>query len=504
MKRVFSILTVIFLFSSVACGETFIKRPNVSGRFYDSHPAQLSQKIDIYFQQADIKPWEKNIQILMAPHAGYAFSGPVAAYAYKAASRQRPKTIIILASTHFHRFQGVSIWPKGQFETPLGALPVDEEMTQQLINYDQQFRFYRKAFDQEHSLEVQLPFCQKTFSDFKIVPLIMGQPDFEISQKLAEALNAVIAQRNDVLIVISTDMSHYKPDQKARIIDRKTTEALENFKIEKLWRGCQNRTMELCGYSSVVTGLLYARLRGFGGIQVLHYGNSADASGDQSRVVGYMAAVIYEKEDRNSKPKKGQAIQMNPDKRNDRTAPLTLKQKTKLIEVARDAIETFVLSQKKIDLNNNDPRLQEEEGAFVTIHKNGRLRGCIGNIIGRRPLIQTVRDMAIAAAVDDPRFPPLKKEEWQDIDVEISVLSKPWRMQDPDEFRAGVHGAIIRRGFNQGVFLPQVATEFSWGRDEFLSHLCAHKAGLPSDAWKDPRTEVQLFTAEVFSEKDIK
>ena len=146
---------------------------------------------------------------------------------------------------------------------------------------------------------------------------------------------------------------------------------------------------------------------------------------------------------------------------------------------------------------------KEVEGAFVTIHKQGHLRGCIGNIIGRQPLYLTVRDMAIAAAAKDPRFNPVAVSELDDIDIEVSVLSKPYRAENPEEIEMGVHGVIVKRRFNQGVFLPQVATETGWDRETFLSQLCSQKAGLAPDAWKDPKTELNIFTATVFSEHDV-
>ena len=157
-----------------------------------------------------------------------------------------------------------------------------------------------------------------------------------------------------------------------------------------------------------------------------------------------------------------------------------------------------------MDVQADDARLSLEEGAFVTIHKNGNLRGCIGNIIGRQPLYQTVRDMAISSATKDPRFPSVTVGELEDIHVEVSVLSKPKVITNVDEIQLGVHGVIVSQGpFHTGVFLPQVAEETQWTKEEFLSHLCSQKADLPADAWKDPKTKIEIFTAEVFSEKDV-
>ena len=171
------------------------------------------------------------------------------------------------------------------------------------------------------------------------------------------------------------------------------------------------------------------------------------------------------------------------------------------MKIARNSIETFVKTGKAPDITIKDARLNEIEGAFVTITKHGALRGCIGNIIGQEPLYETVRDMAVAAASQDPRFTPVTAAELKDIDVEISVLSKPRRVKDASEIQLGKHGVIVSRGDHQGVFLPQVADETGWSKEEFLSELCSQKAGLPPDAWKDPDTALYVFTADVFAEK---
>jgi AmmeMemoRadiSam system protein A len=180
---------------------------------------------------------------------------------------------------------------------------------------------------------------------------------------------------------------------------------------------------------------------------------------------------------------------------------LNKAQQEQLLKIARQTIESYLSTRKKPDFKITDKDLQEEQGAFVTLHENGQLRGCIGNIIGHQPLWETVRDMAVESATGDPRFSPLTKEELENIAIEISVLTKPERVKSADEIIMGTHGVIVRRGFASGVFLPQVATETGWSKEEFLSSLCSHKAGLPADAWKDKSTELYIFSAQVFGEK---
>ena len=496
------ILAIIFLLNatSFSSGNNMTKSPNVSGQFYSSDSQRLSQDIDTFFSQASIKPYDKEIRfpVVIVPHAGYVYSGGVAAYGFKALSRKNYKTIVILAGSHYVNFDGMSVWGKGSFKTPLGEVGVDEDFSRKLIASHDRFYFEPRAFDREHSLEVEIPFAQKTFKDFKIVPVVMGQPSFSVIEDFAQSLSNIIGDRDDVLIVVSTDLSHYHSDEKARNFDRQAIEAVKNFEAEKILKECRLRIMEMCGHVPVVAAILYAKEKGAATADVLRYQNSGDVSGDKSQVVGYTSILIY----RDTKDSSLSDSKSNQSQNNDDF--LNMNQKRQLINIAKKTIHEYVLNEKVLDIQEKDSRLKEIQGAFVTIHKHGQLRGCIGNIIGRQPLFLTVRDMAISAASQDPRFPPVRKEELKDLDIEVSVLSKPRVVKNADEIELGVHGVIVSRGiFNQGVFLPQVADSTGWSKEEFLSQLCSQKARLPRDAWKDPKTKLEIFTAEVFSEKDV-
>ena len=479
-----------------------IKEPNVSGQFYPDNPQELSHEIDMFFSAAGLPAVPDDIEMIIAPHAGYPYSGPVAAHSFKAVGGKAFKTIIILAPSHFYSFDGVSIWKEGAFRTPLGEIPVDEAFTKKLVGADEKFIFDPQAFAQEHALEVELPFLQKTFKDFKIVPIVMGFPAFDVCQTLAKTLNQMMGNRTDVLVVVSTDLSHYHTDAVARTMDQTTINAIQAIQPEVVWKQCFLRTsMEMCGFVPVTTALLLAKERGLTGVKLLKYGNSGDATGDKNRVVGYSSIAFYRENPNPVDEKKDAATKADPQ---DEIAPLSLEQKKRLMEIAKQTMETFVRTGKTLQFQEKDPRLAQSEGAFVTIRKHGDLRGCIGNIVTDAPLFQTVRDMAVSAASQDPRFKPVAPEELPDLDLEISVLSKPRRITNIEEFTVGVHGAIVKQGWHQGVFLPQVATETGWNRDQFFSNLCVHKAGLPSEAWKDPKTQIEIFSADVFSEKDLK
>jgi AmmeMemoRadiSam system protein A len=284
-------------------------------------------------------------------------------------------------------------------------------------------------------------------------------------------------------------MSHYYTYDVANSMDALTLQAIKEIDPKKFFEGCISRKMEMCGFVPVTTALILARLRGIKHVEVLKHANSGDTSGDKSRVVGYSSVIFYTDLLGTSKSQ------------DDGIGVLSLAQKKELLKIARNSIEAFVKTGKAPDITIKDARLEEIEGAFVTITKHGALRGCIGNIIGQEPLYETVRDMALAAASQDPRFTPVTAAELKDINVEISVLSKPRRVKDASEIQLGKHGVIVSAGGHQGVFLPQVADETGWSKEEFLSQLCSQKAGLPADAWKDPDTALYVFTADVFGEK---
>jgi len=182
-------------------------------------------------------------------------------------------------------------------------------------------------------------------------------------------------------------------------------------------------------------------------------------------------------------------------------------QKQTLLKTARDTVEAVITKGPIPEPESDDPELNAACGCFVTLKNQGRLRGCIGQFISDRPLIELVVEMAKASATGDPRFlaDPITADELDQLDIEISVLSPLRRTDDPLSLRLGVDGIYIKKGFTSGCFLPQVATEAGWSKEEFLSYCCAHKAGLPADAWRDPETEVYLFTAEVFGSefKDV-
>jgi len=483
--KILILFGLIFSSVSMAFADN-VKKPSAAGTFYPDNSVVLGEKIDSFLIQANQDLIEGTIFALICPHAGYDFSGKIAAFGYKLIKNKPYKTVVIIGPSHYFGFNGVSVYPSGFFRTPLGDLEIDSDFAKKLDRQDAEILFEAAAFEKEHSVEVQLPFLQKVLSNFKIVPIVMGDCSFTTCKKLAELLKAAIADRRDVLVVASTDLYHGYDYQEAEIMDNLTLSFLSKMDAEALYQKIRQGTVGLCGGFPVVTTLLLSKELGHNQLKVLKYSNSAIITQKMLKgvwTVGYASCAI-DQENKGAK-------QM-----------LTKEQRKKLLEIARSSIETFLKTEEKFNILESDILLNKEMGAFVTLREHGQLRGCIGNLSVKQPLYLTIRDMAIEAATGDPRFPRVQSADFKNIEIEISVLSPLQRVSSADDIQLGIHGVVVRRGFRSGVFLPQVAQETGWTKEEFLSYLCAHKAGLSQDAWKDKSTELYVFTAEVFSEQD--
>jgi len=201
MKRIILLLMVLVSFSAQSWGN-MIKEPNVAGGFYSADPKELSDSIDHFEQSASGVPVDRKVAIVIAPHAGYPYSGPVAAYDFLAIAQNHYKTVVIIGPSHYFPFEGISVWRSGGFKTPLGTVPVDEDFAQALLKENPKFQFLPNVFEREHSVEVEIPFLQKTFKDIHIVPILMGNPDPQVCRDLAEALDKLVGKRDDVLILM--------------------------------------------------------------------------------------------------------------------------------------------------------------------------------------------------------------------------------------------------------------------------------------------------------------
>jgi len=484
-----------------------IRQPSFAGQFYPLEAGELKRKIKQYLAAVpEISPTPEGgeqvkggilkVKALIVPHASYEFSGQVAGDGYRQLSGQKVGTAVIICNSHASYFSGIALDKVDAWQTPLGTVGVDKKLADKLIAADGSIKYNSQVFGKDQTLEVQLPFLQTVLSgEFKILPIYFGNQDGDY-RKLAQALADNLAE--DDIIIISTDMSHYPTYNDARRIDQGTLDKIKAGDIAELEEyinqiEAQNITNEqtlLCGIDGVKTVMALAKIKGWQA-DILRYANSGDTViGDKKSVVGYgtmeFRITNYELRINNKEDKK----------------ILNQEQKNKLLDIARETVESYVKQGKVPEFKINDERLGWQEGAFVTLKKAGQLRGCIGQIISTdKPLWQVVRAMAIAAATEDARFSPISQDELDQIDYEVSVLSAPEKIDNWQKIELGKHGVIVKNGWQSGVFLPQVASETGWSKEEFLSQLCSQKAGLAPDCYKDKNTTISVFTAQVFGEK---
>lgn len=466
-----------------------IRHSVIAGSWYPGNPATLLREINSYLNEARSPRVKGRIVGLISPHAGYMYSGPVAAYSYKQLIGEKFSTVIIVAPSHRAYFKGASIYNLGSYETPLGLVPLDYELIDSIMKLDPVIRYVPEAHSQEHSLEIQLPFLQVTLGDFKLVPIVMGDQGWENCVTLAKAIASAVKSSHDpdkILLVASSDLSHFHNYNTAVKLDSVVVDAVNDFSPEELNRALRSGKCEACGGGPMITVMLASKTLGATKAKVLKYANSGDITGERGSVVGYMAAVLYDNPGNHGKKEKV-GVDLG----------LSDRDKKTLHEIARTVIEKACRGEKIPEFKVDSPILKEPRGAFVTLHENGQLRGCIGQIRAMKPLYQTVAEMAYAAAFEDPRFPPLRADELPYIDIEISVLTPFRKINDISEIKIGKHGLMIRKGGYSGLLLPQVPVEWKWDLQEFLEHTCM-KAGLNKNAWKDKDTEIYVFSAEVF------
>lgn len=443
---------------------------------------------------------EEKIFALMAPHAGYRYAGTIFGSAYSTIKNRPIKTVIIVGNSHHAYFDGISIYSRGAFETPLGKVMIDSKIAGDIITHSKKFTSNTAVHSEEHSIEVHLPFLQTALKKFKIVPILMGNDLMSTCKLLADVLKHIVVGRDDILLVASSDMSHYPPYQEANEVDREVLEMikkgdarnLENLLHEMEMRGIPGGVSFLCGAGAVKTIMLLAKEVGASQIKILNYANSGDVISDRSGVVGYGAVAF-------SFPAEKKMLQKESEIIDDiKEGDIAEADKKELLKIAKTSVEAKVKGSKIPEFSPASSVLNETRGAFVTIRRGEALRGCIGRIMTNDPLYKTVQEMAIEAATADPRFLPVGVEELPGLQYEISILSPMEKISDPlKEIELGKHGVQVINGFRAGVFLPQVAGETGWDLETFMNELCEGKAGLPKDAWKTGKADVYRFTAEV-------
>lgn len=472
------------------------RSPVASGRFYSENKDQLEQDLEALFDDikevdTNVLPDKQKLQCLISPHAGFVFSGKVAASAFQQL-KDTPlrKRIFLIGSSHCTYFNGASIYNCGHYQTPLGKVEVDITLANKLINNSSTFNYIEDAHSQEHSLEVQLPFLQYLWKDkFKIIPIIISTNDSTVCKIIANELAPYFTPEN--LFIVSTDLSHYPEYYKALEVDAKTVKSVISGKPKNLLdqlkkneqEGIANLATSMCGWTSVLTTMYLTERIKSAIYTPIMYRNSGDAEvyGSKDKVVGYQSIAITA-----------------PDS-SEENFKLSDAEKQILLDAAKDAIQYYQRNKKRSDtpFQNVSEKLLMPGGAFVSIYYDDELFGCIGRMHSQTdPLIEIISDVAVSAAFFDSRFNQLTPEQLIDAQIEISVLTPLKKIQSIDEIVLGKHGIYISKDYMTGTFLPQVADKTNWTVEEFLGHCSQDKARIGWDGWKD--ADVFTYEAIVF------
>ena len=436
-----------------------IRNPSAAGFYYPASPAEIKSMFARYIDKNASK--EEVVGLLM-PHAGYPYSGAVAGATI---SRVKFKdTFIIMGPTHSGMGKPFSVMPEGTWKTPLGEVEVDEELARRIIESSSYAEEDYAAHEDEHAVEVQVPFLQYIKPDVKIVPIILAGASTEIYREIGHAIARAIKELNrEAVILASGDMTHREPQESARKKDMAAVEAMLALDEDELTRRYRNLRISMCAHGPVVTLIAAAKELGVTGAELVKYQTSGDTTGDYEAVVGY-AGVIFKKS------------AMHP-----------------IAALAKETVETYVKSGKKPSLPKElTPEMKEKAGVFVSIHKLGDLRGCIGTFEPQQGNVaEEIIANAISSATRDPRFTPIKEEELKDLDYSVDVLTAPEPVQDESQLDAKRYGVIVEAGWKKGLLLPDLE-----GVDTvaYQIDICRQKGGIgPNEPVKLYRFEVKRY-----------
>lgn len=503
--KIFSVGMVVFFIiimavlmiaqDSLSIKDISYRPATVAGSFYPDNPDSLRNMINKYLKKSRRTEEERDIIGLVAPHAGYVYSGWIAGMGYATVAGKDYDAVIVIAPSHQKSFSGSSVFNGDAYVTPLGNAMVDKELAKKIASFFDEVKYSMDGHQwqegnnkyqqkSEHSLEVQIPFIQVALPNVPIVPIVMGSQTLESQDFLMRAIvSAVKESEKKVLIVASSDLSHYYSKEDARNIDRELVKAFARFDYYKISSKITTREMEACGGGPIAVMMTAAEKLGGYASGVIRYATSADSpdiKGDSDRVVGYFTGVVVKSQ--GSKP------ELLPF--------LDETDKIELMKAAKNAVERAVKGEKNpvnflIPLN-----LSGEFASFVTLRKNGELRGCMGHTFSSSPLYSDVQESARLASLNDPRFPPVRKDELKSIKYEVTVLSRMQRQLDLDSVVVGWDGILLKVGNHSGLFLPVVATEQNWDRVTFLEQV-GRKAGLSTDAYKQRNAILYTFRSIV-------
>ncbi len=471
----------------------------LAGRWYPASPPVLTEMLDEQLAAAEQRPLD-GVCALILPHAGYQYSGPVAAYGLKAVRARRYARIVILGPSHRVPMRGYASVPGAtHYRTPLGEIPLDVAFIEALLEHGM-FRQVAQVEDLEHSVQIEVPLIQHALGATPLVPIVVGHLTLAESREMARILRGLVD--NDTLVLVSSDFTHYGPnygylpfkdDIRANLerLDMAAWNAIESKAPGVFETWVEDSGATICGTCPIL--VLLSMLPEDARPQLLKYDTSGAITSDYENSVSYLSIAFTGawREGGLMSDSAGTAL------------PLSEEDKERLLRLARETLHTYVAAGKMptpeelgVEIT---PAMSQTMGAFVTLHAHGRLRGCIGEIEPRRPLYQAVMANAINAGLKDYRFPSVTADELPELDFEISALTPPHPVDGPERIVIGRHGMTVEKGGRRAVFLPQVAPEQGWDRDTTLNHLCM-KAGLPPDAWRQGAA-FTVFEAVVFGEE---
>jgi AmmeMemoRadiSam system protein B/AmmeMemoRadiSam system protein A len=475
-----------------------VLRSSLAGTWYTADAEELREQIDDFFQKASVKPIN-NVTALILPHAGYQYSGRTAAMALKTAGREYKRIVVIGPSHRVPMEEVLSVSRATHYETPLGQVPLDVEFISELLKYPV-FQNVPQVHKSEHSVQIQVPLLQHCQSSFKLVPIVAGSCSQATIDNAGGILRSLIDE--ETLVIASSDFVHYgvnygyapfKQDipEQIKKLDMGAYEYIARLDGPGFLDYRRNTGATICGYIPIA--ILLSMLSKPADAHLVDYATSGEQAGDYTNSVSYLSVAF------------AGAWQARPEAQQQKESPaLTEEDKKQLLLLARKTM-VYALQNRRVpeasDLGITiSDAMMPARAAFVTLKKNSRLRGCIGDIFPQRPLYKSVITNAIHACVNDRRFAPVSQDELKDITIEISALTAPAPIASPDEIHIGLDGVVLNKDSHSAVFLPQVATEQGWDVNQMLTQLSL-KARLAADAWKEGASFL-VFQAEVFGENE--
>lgn len=398
-----------------------VREPVVAGQFYPHSASQLKAMIASF---VDDKAEKEEVVGLVAPHAGYIYSGAVVGATL---SRVKFKeSFIIIGPNHTGRGKPFSVMTQGRWQTPLGEVEVDAELAEKLVSSSSFLEEDLAAHEFEHSIEVQIPFLQYFKPDVKIVPIIFALGEKEVYKEIGKDLaRSIKALDREAVIFASSDMNHYEPQSISQKKDSYAIEAIVKLNEDELYSRVREQDISMCGFAPAMSMLVAAKELGAGKAELVKYQTSGDVSGDYNAVVGYSGIIV--------------------------------KPVSPLVRLARDTVENYVRDRKVYQPQGLTPEMKERAGVFVSIKKHGELRGCIGTFEpSQENVAGEIVANAISTATHDPRFLPVESSELKDLDYSVDVLTEPEPVSSKDDLDPKKYGVIVESGYRRGLLLPDL------------------------------------------------